>query len=148
MTEVTIRTENGIVIAAPAFPAECSYVRLLTADGDELVYWDSQEWQDDPTEVMGAFLASLCIGAGRVAEILKLKPPVHAEYKVIMHEHRDPESDEPLFWSNCDGWVSLEAATLFEKDECVNLPREAWGFVNVGKRQVPECSACRKAKWQ
>ena len=146
MTEVTIRTASGIIIAAPAFPEECSYVRLLNRNGDELVYWDSQEWQDEPTEVMGALIAGFCAGPEGVAESLSL--PVIEHYKVIMHEHRDPETDEPLFWSNTDGWGSLDSATLFAEDENVNLPSEAWGFLSLGQRFVGECSACQKANPQ
>jgi hypothetical protein len=28
-------------------------------------------------------------------------------------------SDEPIFWSNEDGWGSLESATVFSEDEVI-----------------------------
>lgn len=46
-----------------------------------------------------------------------------------MHEHRCPETDEPLFWNNQDGWVDLESATVFSLDEDIRLPHEAWGVL-------------------
>lgn len=44
-------------IRSPAHPAECSYVRVVV-DGFEIAYWCSDEWRDDPTCVMGAFLGA------------------------------------------------------------------------------------------
>ena len=52
-------------------------------------------------------------------------------YKVIMHAHRDSESDEPLFWNNQDGWVSLATATIFDADEDIPLPYESWGTLEL-----------------
>lgn len=46
---------NGRELRFPAFPAECDYVRVV-CDGYELMYWNSDEWGDDPTCVMGAFM--------------------------------------------------------------------------------------------
>ena len=60
--EAQIRTENGITMAVPAFPAPCSYVRLLGEGGEELAYWDHQEWRDEPEEVMGAIMGAICEG--------------------------------------------------------------------------------------
>jgi hypothetical protein len=51
--------------------------------------------------------------------------------KVIMHGHRCTETDAPLFWSNQDGWVDLGSASVFEADEVVRMPREAWGTVEL-----------------
>ena len=51
--------------------------------------------------------------------------------KVIMHAHRCPETDAPLFWSNEQGWVDLAAATVFAVDEKVQLPYEAWGTLEL-----------------
>ncbi len=52
---------------------------------------------------------------------------------VIAHEHRCPETDAPLFWSNEDGWVDLPAATVFTVKETTefNLPLEAWGWLGL-----------------
>lgn len=32
------------------------YVRLCDGEGNELLYWDHTEWQEDPVLVMGAIL--------------------------------------------------------------------------------------------
>ena len=40
-------------------PEGCNYVRIVAEDGGEIAYWDSQEWADDPIEVMGAICGSL-----------------------------------------------------------------------------------------
>lgn len=50
---------------------------------------------------------------------------------VIMHEHRDPIDDAPLFWSNKVGWTTLDEATVFTGSEKVrfDLPQEAWGWL-------------------
>ena len=34
------------------------YVRLVDPDGCEVLYWDHQEWVDDPVVVMGAIIAA------------------------------------------------------------------------------------------
>ena len=52
---------------------------------------------------------------------------------VIMHEHRDPISDAPLFWNNDDGWTELSGATIFVENErtTFSLPQEAWGWLEL-----------------
>ena len=50
---------------------------------------------------------------------------------VIMHEHRDPETDAPLFWNNANGWVDLQSATVFSDEDKWNLPMESWGVLNL-----------------
>lgn len=46
----------GGKLAFPAFPAECDYLRIVLPDGREAMYWSSDEWHDDPTEVIGAIM--------------------------------------------------------------------------------------------
>jgi hypothetical protein len=131
-SEVRVRTETGIILAAPAYPADCSYVRVLGSDGEELAYWDRQEWKEAPEEVMGAICGGCeVIGKsdGRSQGICSGN--TEKLYKVIMHMHRDSITDEPLFWSNEQGWVSLEEATMFPDSEEVRMPDEAWGTVRV-----------------
>lgn len=60
--EAHLETATGVIIAVPAYPLPCSYVRLLRADKSELAYWDHQEWADDPEEVMGAIFGGVCAG--------------------------------------------------------------------------------------
>lgn len=45
-------------LRCPAYPGECDYVRVV-ADGLEIAYWVSDDWQKAPTEVMGALIGAL-----------------------------------------------------------------------------------------
>lgn len=44
-------------IRCPAYPEECDYVRITDLEGNEVVYWHFNEWQEEPQLVMGAILA-------------------------------------------------------------------------------------------
>lgn len=61
--EVHIETAAGAIIAAPAYPQECSYVRLIDENHRELAYWDHQEWREQPEEVMGALIGAIASGS-------------------------------------------------------------------------------------
>lgn len=61
--EVLILTDTGVTIAAPAYPCDCYYVRLLDDEHNEIGYWDNAEWKDDPQVVMGAIVGAICAGA-------------------------------------------------------------------------------------
>lgn len=60
-------------------------------------------------------------------------------YCVVMRNHRESETDKPLFWSSSQQWVSLRAADVFAigKEASPNelltarFPRDAWGFVEL-----------------
>lgn len=62
--EFILRTGSGRAIHAPAYPEECSYVRVVDHAGNEIAYWVSAEWAESPEEVMGALLGALK-GGGR-----------------------------------------------------------------------------------
>ena len=62
--EFILPTASGRSIHAPAYPDECTYVRVVDQAGNELMYWDSAEWAESPEEVMGAILGALK-GTGR-----------------------------------------------------------------------------------
>lgn len=53
--ETVIPLANGRKICCPAYPHDCDYVRVIL-EGYELMYWNSEEWAEDPACVMGAFL--------------------------------------------------------------------------------------------
>jgi hypothetical protein len=55
--------ESGRELRCPAFPAECSYVRVVI-DGLEVAYWIEDEWRDDPAVVMGAIFGAARAGKG------------------------------------------------------------------------------------
>lgn len=54
-SEAEIPVAPGVTICCPAYPASCDYVRVV-AHGEEVAYWDCQEWRDDMPDVMGALL--------------------------------------------------------------------------------------------
>jgi len=53
--ETVIVLANGRAIHCPSFPAPCDYVRVVEG-GYELGYWNCDEWEMEPTDVMGAFI--------------------------------------------------------------------------------------------
>ena len=56
--ECVVLTHSGRAIHSPAYPAECSYIRIVE-QGFELGYWDKAEWAEAPEEVMGAIMGAL-----------------------------------------------------------------------------------------
>lgn len=40
-----------------------------------------------------------------------------AQWLIRSETERDDDSGEPLYWSNTDGWVSRETATVFTEEE-------------------------------
>lgn len=54
-----LRTGKGTAeVLCPAFPAPCSYIRI-EHQGQEVTYWDSAEWAEDPEGVMGAIMGAV-----------------------------------------------------------------------------------------
>lgn len=53
--ECVVALANGREIRTPAFPDECTYVRIVEF-GFELAYWIDGEWSEDPSGVMGAIM--------------------------------------------------------------------------------------------
>ena len=49
-----------------------------------------------------------------------------------------PDDDEPLFWSNSDGWGSLTNATVFSSYERTyySLPLGAYGWIELPKEDA------------
>jgi hypothetical protein len=56
--ECIVHLAGGLELRAPAFPLPCSYVRFVM-NGEELMYWCSDEWKEDPEEVMGAIIGRM-----------------------------------------------------------------------------------------
>jgi hypothetical protein len=57
--ECAVTLAGGRKLVCPAFPSDCTYVRIVSPDGHEEVYWASDEWRDDPEVVMGAIMGAL-----------------------------------------------------------------------------------------
>lgn len=53
--ETSIPLANGRVICVPAYPEECSYVRIVQG-AHEIGYWDADEFADDPRGALGAVM--------------------------------------------------------------------------------------------
>jgi hypothetical protein len=47
----------GIELRCPAFPAPCSYVRIVR-DGVQVAFYEAAEWQRSPDDVMQVLLAA------------------------------------------------------------------------------------------
>ena len=61
---VPIANDQFLVFpSAEKNPEGCDYVRFVDEDGEELKYWHSDEWRDDPELVMGAIMACIQHGA-------------------------------------------------------------------------------------
>lgn len=57
---IPLPTGNHFVFPnAEVSPEGTDYVRIVRHDGGEIAYWDSQEWADEPVEVMGAICGSM-----------------------------------------------------------------------------------------
>jgi hypothetical protein len=64
--ECVIPLANGRELRCPASPEACDYIRLVEG-GHELMYWSSDEWAEDPGDVMGAILGSAHIARADTA---------------------------------------------------------------------------------
>lgn len=56
--ECVVKLANGRELRTPAYPEDCSYVRI-THNGYEIAYWISDEWAEDPEIVMGAIVGCM-----------------------------------------------------------------------------------------
>jgi hypothetical protein len=60
--EVVVQLADGCSLRSGVYEGGTftsgEYVRLCDSDGKEILYWDHQEWADDPVLVMGAIINS------------------------------------------------------------------------------------------
>jgi len=57
--ECVVNLETGNTLRCPAYPKACVYVRIVDPFGNEVAYWHSDEWHEDPEGVMGAIIGSM-----------------------------------------------------------------------------------------
>ena len=55
-SETVLVLDNGVEIRSSSKTHQAGDYVAVVKDGVELGYWDSQEWADEPIEVMGAIL--------------------------------------------------------------------------------------------
>ena len=61
--ETIVLLADGRQLRFPAYPESCSYIRVMF-EGREITYWNSEEWKEDPEDVMGAIMGVLRSGMG------------------------------------------------------------------------------------
>jgi hypothetical protein len=57
--ETSVALPWGGELRAPAYPVDCDYVRILDAQGEEIAYWNFEEWRQEPELVMGAIVGAM-----------------------------------------------------------------------------------------
>ena len=59
--EIVLKLRNGGTLRCGPSTDELmygGYVRICDKEGNEILYWDQQEWADDPELVMGAIFGA------------------------------------------------------------------------------------------
>lgn len=74
--EAVVRAHTGFQLRSPAYPDECSYLRVCDPLGREVAYWTADEWREAPEEVLGAIVGAL-VRSQSFSE--KAKPPAKQE---------------------------------------------------------------------
>lgn len=65
-TECKVPISNGQFLVFPSYKQNgdgVDYVRFIDEDDNELLYYDQQEWVDEPQLVMGCIMAAIQNGA-------------------------------------------------------------------------------------
>ena len=90
--------DNGVRIESRSLHPERSagsYVLVVDADGDEIGYWNAEEWREDPEKVMCAILMSAA--RGRTAEKRqKVEPSRSSRVTLSSASTPDGRQLEPL----------------------------------------------------
>lgn len=71
--EAMLVAHTGFQLRYSAETELCEYVRVCDPLGREIVYWNSDEWAEDPQLVMGALLGALVRGKPMPVELAKRK---------------------------------------------------------------------------
>jgi len=83
--ECVMRVEHGAEVRFPPYPISCGYVRVVK-NGNEIGYWDAQEWMEAPEEVMGAIMGAAMSG-DHAAHTATLSEEVAGEIKEGLAAH-------------------------------------------------------------
>jgi hypothetical protein len=71
LEEIAVKTQAGEYLVFPSYaqnPQGVDYVRFIDKQGNELAYWNSDEWAEDPELVMGAIMGALQNGAESIED--------------------------------------------------------------------------------
>jgi hypothetical protein len=61
-TEIVLVQGNAMQLRADGEdPAGTSYVRVCDPAGAEVMYWNEDEWREEPAQVMGAIIGCLAV---------------------------------------------------------------------------------------
>lgn len=77
----------GCYLVFPKDPAHCDYVRFVSVDLEELLYWDVAEWRDDPVGVVGAILKAYEGGLSHHPDIASFEPTDHDHAREPVRPH-------------------------------------------------------------
>jgi hypothetical protein len=73
MKETVLKLANGYSLRSGGYDYQAGdYVRLCNQRGEELLYWDHEEWKTDPELVMGAILLA-AVHKGKLKRAIKLR---------------------------------------------------------------------------
>ena len=115
--ESAVKIRNGNSIRMPAFPEECSYVRVINPFGEEVAYWISDEWKDDPQEVMGAILGA-AMGAA----------PDDIHVVVVEQDGGPPETAKPIVFE-----TYCHKATREDAESKIESLNGRYGAARIGR---------------
>jgi hypothetical protein len=71
--ECILQVHTGFTLRTPAYPENCDYVRVCDPLGREVSFWNTQELQESPEEVMGAVVGALVRGQSLTKKGLERK---------------------------------------------------------------------------
>jgi hypothetical protein len=118
--ECTIVAQHGRKICMPAYPEQCSYIRIVDRANHEIMYWNYEEWQEDPQDVMGAIMGALNGGASRSLPDFLQELPKKAKHNAIkvlsepLNQHAKKE------WVESDNHLKIVLA-LSQEEFQMNL---------------------------
>lgn len=126
--ELVIPLPNGSTLrCGPSHPTMFGgYVRILDSQGDEVVYWDANEWAEDPESVMGAIF-----GAALDHRKLILKRVIEKDAdNLFLMNVGDLREGDRVDLASCP-FLCTHPSANYELAEVTGVKRETLGTVAV-----------------